>query len=60
MEMIIRTKQLNSMAVKYVVERLEAVLKPLAEELGVALTLGEYSFRPNNARFQLKLHLCKE
>ena len=48
-------KQLDRSTAKYVMERLEATIKPLAEELGVSLTLGQCSFRPTNARIQLKL-----
>ena len=48
-------KELDRSTAKYVMERLEATLQPLAEELGVALTLGKCSFQPTNGRFQVKL-----
>jgi len=48
-------KELDRSTAKYVMECLEATIKPLAEELGVSLTLGQCSFRPTNGRFQVKL-----
>ncbi len=48
-------KELDRSTTNCVMKRLEALLKPLAEELGVSLTLGKCSFRPTNGRFQVKL-----
>ena len=41
----------------YIGERLEAVLSPLAEELGVAINLGGCSFRGCNCKYQLEVAL---
>jgi hypothetical protein len=42
-------------AVKYIRKRLKAAVKPLAEELGVAIVIGNCTFNTSNCRFQLKI-----
>jgi hypothetical protein len=53
METII--KKLDKPTVTYIRKRLKAAFKPLAEELGVAIDLGNCTFRASNCRFQLKI-----
>ncbi len=48
---------LNKPTVKYIRERLKTAVKPLAEELGVTIDLGNCTFNMSNCRFQLKLAL---
>jgi len=47
--------KLDRPTVKYFRKRLEAAVKPLAEELGVAIDLGNCTFKTNNCRFQLRV-----
>ncbi len=53
METVIR--QLDKPTVTYIRKHLEAALKPLAEQLGVAIDLGRCTFEASNCRFQLKI-----
>ena len=48
-------RQLDKPTVTYIRKHLEAVLKPLAEKLGVAIDLGQCTFEVSNCRFQLKI-----
>jgi len=47
--------KLNRPTVKYIRKRMEAAVKPLAEELGVVIDLANCTFKTNNCRFQLKV-----
>jgi len=47
--------KLDRPTVKYIRKRLEAAVKPLAEELGVVIDLGSCTFQTSNCRFQLKV-----
>ncbi len=47
--------KLDRPTVKYIRKRLEAAVKPLAEELGVVIDLANCTFKTNNCRFQLKV-----
>ena len=49
-----KVTKLDRPTVKYIRKRLEAAVKPLAEELGVAIDLANCTFKTNNCRFQLK------
>jgi len=42
--------KLNRPTVKYIRKRLEAAVKPLAEELGVVIDLANCTFKTNNCR----------
>jgi hypothetical protein len=50
-----KIKELDIAAVKYIRKRLETAVKPLAEELGVAIDIGGCTFNASNCRFQLKI-----
>jgi len=47
--------KLDKSAVKYIRKRLTAAVKPLAAELGVAIVIGNCTFKMSNCRFQLKI-----
>jgi hypothetical protein len=47
--------KLNKPTVKYIGKRLRAAVKPLAEELGVTMDVGNCTFQASNCRFQLKV-----
>ena len=49
-----KIKKLDRPTVKYIKKRLESAVKPLAEELGVAIDLGNCTFKTSNCKFQLK------
>ena len=49
-----KVTKLDRPTVKYIRKRLEAAVKPLAEELGVAIDLGNCTFKTSNCKFQLK------
>ena len=48
-------KQMDKPTVQYIRKRLQAVIEPLAEELGVAIDLDHCTFQTSNCRFQLKV-----
>jgi len=48
-------KQLDKHTVQYIRKRLQAVIAPLAKELGVVMDLGHCTFQASNCRFQLKV-----
>ena len=50
-----KIKEIDGSTAEYVMARIEDMLRTLAKELGVSLTLGKCSFRPTNGRFQVKL-----
>ncbi len=41
--------------IKYIRKRIESVLKPLADELGVVIDVCNCTFQSSNCRFQLKV-----
>ena len=47
--------RLDRPTVKYIRKRLESAVKPLAEELGVVIDIGNCTFKTSNCRFQLKI-----
>ena len=47
-------KQLDKPTVQYIRKRLQAVIKPLARELSMAIDLGHCTFQASHCRFQLK------
>ena len=47
--------ELDRPIVKHIRSRLEAVFKPLAEELGLAIEVGSCTFNASNCRLQLKV-----
>ena len=47
--------KLDKPTVKYIRERFKTAVKPLAEELGVMIDLGNCTFQASNCRFQLKV-----
>jgi hypothetical protein len=57
LKMETKITKLDKPTVKYLRERLRTIVKPLAQELGVAIDLGNCSFAANNCRFQLKVAL---
>lgn len=50
-----KIKELDTPTIKYIKKRLETAVKPLGEEMGVAIDLGSCTFYTNNCRFQLKV-----
>ncbi len=50
-------QQLDREKAKFVVEGLEDILKPLAEDLGGALSVRKFSFWATNDCFQIKVSL---
>ena len=50
-------KQLDKSTVRYIKKRLDNVLKPLAEELGVVIEIGNCTYQKSNCRFQLKVSI---
>ena len=50
-----RIKQFDKSTVQYITKRLQAVLTPLAKELGVMIDFGSCKFQTNNCRIQLKI-----
>jgi len=50
-----KIKKLDKPTVKYIRKRLETAAKPLAEELGVVIDIGNCTFKTSNCRFQLKV-----
>lgn len=48
-------KQLDKPTVQYIRKRLQAVIEPLARELGVVMDLGHCTFQASHCRFQLKV-----
>ena len=48
-------KQLDKPTVTYIRKRMEAVLEPLATELGIVINFGNCTFSKSNCRFQLKV-----
>jgi hypothetical protein len=55
MKMETKIRQLDKPTVKYITKRLQAVLTPLAKELGVMIDLGSCTFQTSNCRIQLKV-----
>ena len=49
--------KLDKLTVQHIRKRLTAAVKPLVEELGVVIDLGNCTFSENNCRFQLKVAL---
>ena len=47
--------KLDKPTVKYIRERFKTAIKPLAEELGIVIDLGNCTFQASNCRFQLKV-----
>lgn len=47
--------KLDRSTVKYITKRLETTLKPLAEELGLAIDFGNCTFKTANCKLQLKV-----
>jgi hypothetical protein len=47
--------KLDKSAVKYIRRRLKAAVKPLAEELGIEIVIGNCTFKMSNCRFVLKV-----
>jgi len=47
--------KLDRPTVKHITKRLETAVKPLAEELGVAIDFGSCTFNTSNCKFQLKV-----
>ena len=50
-----KIKELDRSTVKYIGKRLETAVTPLAEELGVAIDVGNCTFQASNCKFQLKV-----
>ncbi len=50
-----KIKQFDKSTVQYISKRLQAVLTPLAKELGVMIDLGSCTFQTSNCRIQLKV-----
>ena len=50
-----KTKKLDRPTVKHIKKRLETAVKPLAEELGLAIEIGSCTFSASNCRFHLKV-----
>jgi len=48
-------KQLDKPTVQYIRKRLQAVIEPLAKELGIAIDLGHCTFQASHCRFQLNV-----
>jgi hypothetical protein len=49
--------KLDKLTVRHIRTRLTTSVKPLADELGVAIDLGNCTFGPNNCKFQLNVAL---
>jgi len=50
-----KIKGLDRPTVKHITKRLETAVKPLAEELGLAIEIGSCTFNTSNCRFQMKV-----
>ena len=50
-----KIKGLDRPTVKHITKRLETAVRPLAEELGLAIEIGSCTFNTSNCRFQLKV-----
>jgi len=50
-----KIKELDRPTVKYIRERLETAVAPVADELGIAIDFGSCTFKTSNCRLQLKV-----